>query len=352
MAHFLRKPGSHSSRRRLNLATLVLIIGILILAISCGTDDGSQQQGVSEEGQGNSTGDGYASINVENCGIEQSFEQPPQRVITMNQHATEMMLALGLQERMVGTAFMDNEIHPNLAEEYEQVPVLSEQYPSQEAVLGEEPDFVFAGFSSAFENEAAGSREELHELGISTYLSTEYCNEDEAVSFGQVYEDIRNIGEIFGVQGRADELVGQMQNTLQETARAVEDVEEPVTVANLGTSGNSASAAGANTVANEVIEAAGAENAFADLDQRRTEVSWEEVVARDPDVILVDYCCGTSYEEARQELEEVPQLSETTAVQENNYARLGLTNLVTGVRNAEAARDLAEQLYPEEFEGQ
>lgn len=350
MANWLRAPGSHSSNHRFSLPICLLVIAVVSLSISCGSENSSQQRGASEGGQRSSSGEGYESVTIENCGIEQSFEQPPQRVITMNQHATELMLALGLQDRMVGAAFMDNEIHPELAEEYEQVPVLSEQYPSQEVVLGAEPDFIFAGFSSAFENEAAGPREELHEMGISTYLATEYCNEAEPASFEQVYEDLRNIGEIFSVQYRADELVGQMQNTLRQTRQAVEDVDDPLTVANLGTSGNSASVAGANSVANEVIEAAGAENAFSDLDERRTEVSWEEVVARDPDVILVDYCCGTSYEEARRELEEVPQLSDTTAIREDNYAHLGLTNLVTGIRNADAARDLAEQLYPEQFE--
>ncbi len=85
------------------------------------------------------------------------------------------MLALGLEQRMVGTAYLDDEILPEFREEYESVPVLAEEYPSREVLLGAEPDFVFGGFSSVFESDAAGNRKGLHELGIDTYLMTEYC---------------------------------------------------------------------------------------------------------------------------------------------------------------------------------
>ena len=48
----------------------------------------------------------------------------------MNQPATEIMLALGLQDRMIGTAYLDDAILPAYADAYATVPVLAKEYPS------------------------------------------------------------------------------------------------------------------------------------------------------------------------------------------------------------------------------
>jgi iron complex transport system substrate-binding protein len=43
----------------------------------------------------------------------------------MNQGATEMLLALNLSSRMVGTAYLDDEIWPEVAAKYSEIPVLT-----------------------------------------------------------------------------------------------------------------------------------------------------------------------------------------------------------------------------------
>ena len=86
-----------------------------------------------------------APVTIENCGVTTTYAQAPRRAVTLNQHATEVMLSLGLADRMVGTAYMDDTILPELAEAYAGVPVIAEEYPSKEVLLAAQPDFVFGG---------------------------------------------------------------------------------------------------------------------------------------------------------------------------------------------------------------
>ena len=142
--------------------SLALIAALLLTA--CGPAQGDQTDPTTAD----------APPVGENCGREVAVDRPPERVVTMNQHATELLLALDLGDRVVGTAFLDDDIHPDLADAYAAVPVLADTYPSKEEVLGADPDLVFAGFVSAFADDAAGSRSDLEELGIATHLSTEF----------------------------------------------------------------------------------------------------------------------------------------------------------------------------------
>lgn len=328
---------------RLLPAVVTLMFGVALAGCGAGTSQGEQQGTASA---------GYEPVTIENCGIEQTFERPPERAVTMNQHVTEIMLALGLEQRMVGTAYLDDEILPEFREEYESVPVLAEEYPSREVLLGAEPDFVFGGFSSVFESDAAGNRKGLHELGIDTYLMTEYCPKSgERSSLEQVYEDIRNVGSIFGVEERAEKLVGEMQKTIRETQEAVEGVEQPRRVAYSEGGESAPFVAGGQGMAHEVIQLAGAENVYADLDDQFAESSFEEFVRRDPDVIVLGGCCGDTPEDVKRQLLSNPALSEVQAIREERFVEMGLSNLVAGVRSAETVRYLAEQLYSQQFEG-
>src|SRR5512134_3832335 len=86
------------------------------------------------------------AVSVENCGISTAYADAPRRAFTMNQAATEIMLALGLQERMVGTAFLDDAILPEFADAYNAIQVRTTAYPSRDVLLGAQPDFLYAAY--------------------------------------------------------------------------------------------------------------------------------------------------------------------------------------------------------------
>ena len=85
------------------------------------------------------------------------------------------MLALGLQDRLVGTAYLDDQMLPELADAYRQVPVLASQYPSREVLFAAKPDLLYAAYLSAFGRSGVGLRADWKSRGIDTYLAPAGC---------------------------------------------------------------------------------------------------------------------------------------------------------------------------------
>src|SRR5699024_12746478 len=86
-----------------------------------------------------------------------------------------------------------------------------------------------------------------------------------------------------------------------------------------GGESGSAQVAGGNFLDSHLIELAGGENIFADEEEYLLEVSWEEIVERDPDVIVTSYCCGTGPEDLERVIESNVSLQDVTAVKNENY---------------------------------
>lgn len=79
---------------------------------------------------------------INGVNYESTFNEAPKRAVSISQFTTEMMLALGLQKNMVGTAFLEEQIYPSVAKSYAKVPVLAKKWPSMEKLLSVKPDFV------------------------------------------------------------------------------------------------------------------------------------------------------------------------------------------------------------------
>ncbi|MGZ3102363.1 ABC transporter substrate-binding protein [Streptomyces sp. H72] len=308
--------------------------------------------GVSDEGGGDAEATAAAPagfpVTVDNCGVRTTYDRPPSRVVTIHQHPAELMLALGLKDRMVGTAFPDSAVLPELKEDYEAIPELAGREPSFEKVLDAEPDFVYGGYGSAFAENEGRSREAFTDAGIDTYLNREYCGEKQ-VTMKDTYDEIRTIGRIFGVQDRADALVADLEGRVGKAATGVRgEPRVPVFVYDSGD--KSAFTAGGKSLGTELIRLAGGENVFADLDDVFGDVSWEQVVERRPEVIAIyDYAGAGSVEEKKKYLLSQPALADVPAVRNKRFVVLPLTATLVGIRSAYAVEDLARGLHPKSF---
>lgn len=292
-------------------------------------------------------------VTITNCGMAVTVDAPPERAVTMNQSATEVMLALGLADRMVGTAYMDDEILPSLAEAYATVPVLSETYPSKEVLFGTDPDFIYGGFSSAFSEDNAGPRAELAELGIAAYVSPSYCEDDslnpDSATIATTYQEIRDVAALFGVSDRAEELIAEMQATIDDVQTTIAGVEESPAVFWFD-SGDPPFVGACCGGPGMLLDLAGATNIFEDAPGSFATVSWEEVLERDPDAIVINDAGWSTAEEKIELLETTPAYADLRAVQEQNYIIIPFSYTILGVRNADGVQIVAEGLYPELFE--
>lgn len=336
---------------------------IALLTISaCGSDDDASTATtsaatVATEAPAGSTpattataGDtGVFPVTIENCGETDTFDKAPTAAITMNQHVTEILLALGLEGSMVGTAYIDSTIRPDLLAAYDTVPVLAAEYPNREQVLAAEPDIVIGGFASAFGDDAAGARDLLREQGIGTYLTEGYCPDFTGRNtFDQVRDDITNLGSIFGVSDKAAALLDTMQAPVDQATAAIDGV-DPVTVFVYDSGTEKAFTAAGNEMTTALIELAGGKNVFDDVDDTFTEVSWEDVVARDPDVILILNYGSDTVEDKEAFLESDPIASTLRAVQNKAFVAVDLTDVVPGIRNGDTVLALAKAFHPDAF---
>jgi len=285
-------------------------------------------------------------LTIENGEYTLVFAQPPERAVSLNLHTTEIMLALGLEDRMVGTAFGNAPILPIFETAYNAIPILAERYPSLEVLVSVEPDFTY-GRSSAHREDGVGTVDTLATLGINAY--TVQGTLVEAATMADVYTDIRNLGRIFNIQAQAAALIESMEQEIAAVQDQISDVEEPVRVLVYDAGTDDLFTAG-QSLQTHLIELAGGRNIFDDVEQNWVTVSWEEAVARDPDVIVINDYGNISAAEKIDFLLNNPALSSLPAIQNERLIVLPLPSVFEGVRNPDAVELLARGFYPDRFE--
>ncbi|MEU3730070.1 ABC transporter substrate-binding protein [Streptomyces sp. NPDC033538] len=334
---------SPARRRRSPHAAAAAVALAAALLAGCGSSAGT-----AEDPKAAASSAAGFPVTIDNCGVRTTYEEPPSRVVTIHQHPAELMLALGLKDRMAGTAFPDSAVLPELRKDYESVPELAKREPSFETVLDAEPDLVYGGYGSAFDENQGRSREAFADAGIDTHLNREYCGE-KRVTMRDTYDEIRTVGKIFGVPDRADELVADLKSRVDKAATAVGG-EPEVSVFVYDSGDKTAFTAGGKSLGTELIRLAGGTNVFADLDDVFGDVSWEQVVARKPEVIAIyDYAGAGSVEQKKKFLLAQPALADVPAVRNERFVVLPLTATLVGIRSAHAVDDLARGLHPESF---
>lgn len=122
------------------------------------------------------TADPATAIGVTNCGTEVGFDTAPERVVTIKSTSTEMLLALGLGDRIVGTAIQDGPVPDAWADDAATPHSPADKVPSEEVDLETQPDLVYdAGWESNFSADGAGERAEVATLGVASYVSPSAC---------------------------------------------------------------------------------------------------------------------------------------------------------------------------------
>ncbi|MFF3270194.1 ABC transporter substrate-binding protein [Streptomyces chrestomyceticus] len=334
------------SRRGSRGALRALISAALLLPLAaCGTGGGD---GGDAKASGGATAKAAGfPYTVDNCGVRTTFKAPPERVVTMNQHTTEIMLALGLKDRLAGTAYLDDKVLPQYEKDYKSVKVLAKEYPSYETLLGANPDFVYGGYASAFDKGEGRERAALEKSGIKTRLNIEYCTHGKT-GVQQLAQEIREVGATFGVRDRAEALVKKAETTIDATEDKLRGT-APASVFVYDSGDSSVHTAGGKGIGNEIISLAGGRNVFADTAKTWTDVSWEQIVERKPETIVIYDYGGTPVEAKKKRLLEDPALQDVPAVKNKRFAVLPLSSAVLGVCVPDAVRSLAGQLHPDAF---
>lgn len=283
-------------------------------------------------------------LTIDNCGTTVTFDAAPERVLAIKSTAIELLLALGLQDRIIGTAFSDGPVAEEWSDAASALTVVSDKVPGQEATLALEPDLVYAGWESNVTADGAGDRAVLASLGVATYVSPAACQQEgyqpNPLTFEHVFDDITEMGAVFAVPERAHTLVEDLRARLADV-----EPDDRGLSALWFSSGSDTPFVGAGIGAPQMmLDAAGLTNIAADIEATWSSMSWEAVVDRNPDVIvLVDSAWGTT-EKKISVLEANPVTAQLPAVQEGRYLVIPFPTAEAGVRNVEAVESLVAQL--------
>lgn len=313
----------------------------------------SESPAPSEESQKNATVYPLtiAVHDQEGVSYDQVFKEAPKKVVTNNQASTELLLALGLEEFVIGTGDIDNDVLPELQEAYKKIPAIAEKgQVAKEVVIGSDPDLVI-GRAMSFTGDRYGTIASLNEMGINTYVQEASLMNVEQ-SLDNIILDVRNVGKIFDIQDRANAFADALQerlDTIKEKTAAIEG--DPVKVMFMVKYvGGEFAAYGQNaSLQTKLLADMNAVN----VAEKGGNLSAENLIALNPDVII--YVTANKNAETDKVAIEAMLANETissvSAIANKKVAAVEYTELMGyGFRTFDAMETIAKAVYPDIFE--
>jgi len=271
---------------------------------------------------------------VDDFGREISIDKVPQRIVTHVPGITEILFALGLEEKVAGVSDLCD--YPEAAKLKEKVGGFWK--PSIEKIVELDPDLVFTMGSDK------PLMTQLDVLGI-TYIVLQPKDMD------GVLKDIELVGKVTGMEKRAEELIADMQVHISYVIEQVKNASRPrVFYIFASTDLNNPWTAGPGSFIDSLIAMAGGENIGAKALSPWIQFSIEEVVASDPEIIILSTEHGTAVTPI-EELKRHPAWQGMTAVKRGEIHLID-ADLVSryGPRIVLALKEMAKSIHPELFE--
>jgi len=293
-----------------------------------------------------------ADTTVQSCNRDVTFDTVPTAAISNDVNLTEMMLVLGLADKMVGYTgisgwkTLDEEMRAGV----EQLPELSAKYPSKEVLIGADADFFFAGWNYGMKVGGEVTPETLSPFDIKVYELTESCihiGEKDKVSMDDMYNDLLNLGAIFDVSDKAEELVAGYKADLANFTASLNAGDEALRVFVYDSGEDTPFTAGRYAMPTALIEAAGGKNVLDDFEKSWATVTWEEVVERNPEVIVIVNYGNVTAEEKRAFMMSNPAFADIDAVKNDRFVTLEYVEATPGPRNIAAIKKLSSAFWGE-----
>ncbi|WP_034646656.1 ABC transporter substrate-binding protein [Corynebacterium sputi] len=256
------------------------------------------------------------AVTVENCGQDVSFDAPPERVTLLKSASVPTLDRLGVLDRVTARAgvYPPEYYDASTLAQLDQIPLITDRLDdsghlqiSREEVTATAPDLVLGETDTV-------NRQVLSSSNIPLLEEPALCGSiDGPVTWEHVWSQIDVYGTVFGRQDEASTYIAELRERLAAIEAEATDT-EPFTVAVLYPSvgGGTTYAYGTGSMSHPVIDAAGGTNVFADQDQRVFEVSSEEIVNRNPDVVIALHSSGTAAS-VRDAVLSLPGFDRTTA---------------------------------------
>ncbi|MFH9234431.1 ABC transporter substrate-binding protein [Streptomyces globisporus] len=332
------------------IRTAALLAAGLLLLTACGGGGGA--------GAADGKKAGGFPLTLKNCGRTVTVKAPPRQAVSVDQGSTEILLSLGLADRIAATATWSDPVMKGLEKANAGVERISVNRPSSEKVLDMEPDFLSASFASTLAKGGVAPREQFEKLGVPTYISPADCvGKDNSgsgdgartapLTMDSVYTEVRELAQVFGVPERGDALVKKLRARVD---RATDGVDASGTSLLYWFSDSKAPyLAGCCGAPGVITEELGARNVFDDTRDEWPQISWETVADRNPDVLVIGDLSRTtqtaeSAEKKIEFLESNPVTKTMDAVRNRRYVLLSGQAMNPTIRTVEGLERVAAGL--------
>lgn len=212
---------------------------------------------------------------VDGSGVEVVLEKPAQRIISISPNLTEILFGIDAGDRLIGRD--SNSMYPEAAQQAVDLGGMWDGIPVED-ILALEPDLILAG--EIYSTEAIT---ELRDLGLTVYWQ---ANPDD---FEGLYQNIRDIAALVGTEEKAEVLIVSLMDRVADLDEKLVVVNEtPLVFYELDASEPANPwTTGAGTFISYVINKAKGINLGDSLEGEWVQISTEELVAQNPDVILL-----------------------------------------------------------------
>lgn len=280
-------------------------------------------------------------------------KKAPERIWAQNQDSIEILLALGMGDRIVGACGLDGEVRPDLKADFDKLNYY-EQMPSKEEILALNPDFIFGWYSTFEDSWVLGDVDFWHDRGVGTYMAlNSACRGRAPQSISHECVDILTIGKICDRQEKARALVDGIQQEVSKITDFLKD-KERLSVAVLEDEGGTYRVYCETTLGGNVAITGGA-NLAVGRGAARGNISAEELIAANPDAIFMVWFNGYTVDNTvytDQDLTTLitknPKFASLDAVKNNRVFAINLSGIYcSGMRTLDGILDFSKQLYPE-----
>ncbi len=259
--------------------------------------------------------------------------EPPRRIISVIPAVTEMLFAMGAGPQVVAVGSFDR--YPSEVDRLPRVGALVD--PDVERILSLAPDLV------AVYDSQTDFRTQLARAPIPTYVYSH-------AGLADVTTTIRQLGERVGHAEAAERLADSIETRIAAIRKRVAGAPRPRTLIVFGREPGTLRgiyASGGIGFINDMVEAAGGENIFADVKQQAVQATTELILARRPDVILELRAWEIAPAQVKSEIKVWDRLSSVPAVRTHRvYLLTDERTVVPGPRVAEGIDLIARVLHP------
>ncbi|HFK4758825.1 TPA: ABC transporter substrate-binding protein [Citrobacter farmeri] len=301
-------------------------------------------------------------LTIKNCGRDITFNAAPKRVATVGQNSTEILYALGLADRVVGTSLWFGPVPDVYKAANDKIAVIAQNIPSFEGIIAKKPDLVASQFE--WQIGPAGtvaSYEQFSELKVPVYTAPADCakdNEDggDGVRKGMfdiamVYQEVADLATIFDVQDKGEELIASLKAREAAAKNKIAGMESNVSAVFWFSSADlqlDPYVAGKLGPAAWIAQTLGVKNVIDSAEEWPT-VGWETIAKAQPSVIVLGEMSrrrfpADDWQVKMDYLKSDPVTQLIPAVKANHLPVIDVQTMNAGIRTIDGVEKLADAL--------